>query len=350
MAGRPLLGMAIVIHLMTVTYETRSLRAALRWSLGLSLTIGIMGLTMTQWNEKSAAFSSMIAIIPRIERVLVPTSLNPNEIGGALAWVVPLSGGLIAYPWGKEGRLWWVLCIISFFISLTALLCGQSRFAIGGVILALAGIAWFLLQPPWRRLALIGVGLLFVLEAAVLLNLVATSPATEEAQIEFGLTQRDTDTSMQRLQIWDAALRIIYRYPVTGAGMDRFRSNEARLEFPVTGFDILDPAKPDAPLRPRPPHAHNEFLQLGTDFGVPGLLLFIGIYGMVAYMGHFVWNTGTFEARIVVVSALAGLLAHAVYGLGDAIPLWDRFAFLFWFLIGMIAACYVVVLADLKKD
>jgi len=31
-----------------------------------------------------------------------------------------------------------------------------------------------------------------------------------------------------------------------------------------------------------------------------------------------------------------------IYGLGDAIPLWDRFAFGLWWMLGMAAALYVL--------
>jgi O-antigen ligase len=178
-----------------------------------------------------------------------------------------------------------------------------------------------------------------LLEGAVLFNLIsfqANSNLTEP-----GLSERDAGTSMQRFHIWETALRIITTYPLTGAGMDRFRYAEVKYDFPVVGFDVPDPAHPDESLRPRPPHAHNEFLQLGTDFGIPGLLLYIAIYGTVSFMGYQIWQTGSHDLKVVVAAALAGLFAHAVYGMGDAIPLWDRFAFVFWVLVGIIAACHI---------
>jgi hypothetical protein len=42
-----------------------------------------------------------------------------------------------------------------------------------------------------------------------------------------------------------------------------------------------------------------------------------------------------------LAAALAGaLIGHAVYGLADAIPPWDRFSFVWWWVLGLIAARY----------
>jgi hypothetical protein len=43
-----------------------------------------------------------------------------------------------------------------------------------------------------------------------------------------------------------------------------------------------------------------------------------------------------------VLAAATGLLAHAVYGVGDAITLWDRFIFVFWWIMGLVGAVYAV--------
>jgi hypothetical protein len=48
--------------------------------------------------------------------------------------------------------------------------------------------------------------------------------------------------------------------------------------------------------------------------------------------------------RLLVKAIAAGLFAHAIYGLTDAIPLWDRFAFFFWWMLGLSGAQYVLVM------
>ena len=123
--------------------------------------------------------------------------------------------------------------------------------------------------------------------------------------------------------------------------MDRFRYEEVKWAFPVMGFDVPDPDSPSDSLRPRPPHAHNELLQLGTDFGIPGLILALAIYGSIGQIGYQAWRQNTHRTRIITAAAMIGMVSHMIYGIGDAIPLWDRFAFMFWVMIGIVASGYV---------
>lgn len=71
--------------------------------------------------------------------------------------------------------------------------------------------------------------------------------------------------------------------------------------------------------------------------------MFIGFYVVAAFMAWRIWQQGDREARIVMLGILGGLLAHAVYGLVDAVTFWDRFAFFFWLMLGLLAAQYRLV-------
>ena len=62
------------------------------------------------------------------------------------------------------------------------------------------------------------------------------------------------------------------------------------------------------------------------------------------------WRKGDSQARILAVAVAGGLLAHAVYGLGDAITLWDRLAFIFWWLLGLAGAQYILVYPRIPKN
>ncbi|NJO84727.1 MAG: hypothetical protein HC828_19480 [Blastochloris sp.] len=73
------------------------------------------------------------------------------------------------------------------------------------------------------------------------------------------------------------------------------------------------------------PHTHNELLQVATDAGLPGLALYLAMYGAIVYMLVQTWRRGDFRAKAVAASVGAGLLAHNFFALGDAITLWDRF-------------------------
>jgi hypothetical protein len=54
------------------------------------------------------------------------------------------------------------------------------------------------------------------------------------------------------------------------------------------------------------------------------------------------WKIGTFAVKGLAVSAAAGLLAHAIFGMADAITLFDRFTFAYWLLVGLAGSAYVL--------
>ena len=73
------------------------------------------------------------------------------------------------------------------------------------------------------------------------------------------------------------------------------------------------------------------------------MIVYLGIHLTVGYMLLKIWQAGDQQARAVRVAIAGGMLAHTIFGLADAITLWDRFAFVFWMLPGLAGAQYVLV-------
>jgi O-antigen ligase len=144
-----------------------------------------------------------------------------------------------------------------------------------------------------------------------------------------GVSARDERTTAHRFAIWDSALEIVLDHPLTGVGMNRFRYGPVRDDYPIEKYPQLFA-----------PHAHNEFVQVATDLGLPGLLVYTGWTIVAAAMLWVCWRDGDQQARVVTVAIGGGLLAHTIYGMGDAIPLWDRFCFIYWLMLGLVAAQY----------
>ncbi len=223
---------------------------------------------------------------------------------------------------------------------LLALILGQSRAAIFGVLAALFVITVMVFpRGGWRNTALAGVCMLVALQAAVLLNifpLAGDGVSLEDA----GLSSRDERTSGQRFDIWGSALGIIGDHPLTGAGIATFRDRAVRNDYPVPNFDYpLNPALTDFSRR-SVPHAHNAALQIGADLGLPGMIVFIGWNCTAFYLLWRCWRWGDTDARVIAIGTAGGLLAYWAYGMIDAVPLWDRFSFIYWLMLGMAAAQY----------
>ena len=125
----------------------------------------------------------------------------------------------------------------------------------------------------------------------------------------------------ERPQWWRTSLEFIGQHPLTGIGPGRFRY-EYQLNGPPEQYDT-------------PYHAHNIYLHIATEHGIPSLLLFLWMVAIICrsvvamrQMEDF-WGMGTF------IGASGFLISALIYGLADNI-LHQRTVLLFWFIIGII--------------
>ncbi|TMC56429.1 MAG: O-antigen ligase family protein [Chloroflexi bacterium] len=146
------------------------------------------------------------------------------------------------------------------------------------------------------------------------------------------------DSTQGRLEIWSRALYAIQDFPFTGMGLNTFRT-VVHLLYPLfiipPGLDIA--------------HAHNEFLQAALDLGLPGLVAFLALYLTTFWMLRELWESpatmGIERAlwRTIILGLTGGLLAHAVFGLTDAIAFGARPGVLFWMLLALTTGLFLQV-------
>lgn len=322
--GRPLLGMLLAMTLAD--------RAARRGQFGIFILMGFgllvagVALTGSIWTEKSASFIGLLTHLPTLS--LPDFRFNVNEIGGALAWLIPVMLG-IAWWLRRDGpatsptaRALRGLAWAGFGSLLIALYLGQSRLAIGGVIAALFLQIRWTLPRGGRRAAYAGLAAFALAEILVFTPIFNSQYAA--------LLQRDEGSLTARVDIYRAAVDIVLDHPLTGVGMNAFRAAPVRADYYVPGWDnrVL-------------PHAHNEVLQISSDFGLPGAIWLALVYLAAGRMLLTAYQRGDRGVRTLAAAVAAGLIAHGIYGIGDAIPIWDRFSFVFWWLIGLAAALHV---------
>ncbi len=138
----------------------------------------------------------------------------------------------------------------------------------------------------------------------------------------------------ERPQWWETSLELIQKYPLTGIGLGRFRY-EYQINGPPEQYNV-------------PYHAHNIYLHIAVEHGIPSLLLFLWIVVIIGRQilphcwrgfkprqqsaGRRVtdfWGSGTF------IGGSGFLVSALVYGLADNI-LHQRTVLLFWFVVGVI--------------
>ncbi|MBL7201958.1 MAG: O-antigen ligase family protein [Anaerolineae bacterium] len=301
---------------------------------------------------------SKLPIIPRAfyskMTILVSDTINANMMAGALMMILPfvvsmtffgdkLSSASGAVP-ASAARLLDSRWVRRLWFGTSALLVGtllvltKSR---GGWIAG--GVSLFvLLAGRWPRMlwlipaVLLAFGLLLWRgEASGLLDAVVfagSSPVDDPGSIPPGWSGRP--------EIWSRAIYMIQDFPLTGIGAGTFAS-VADVLYPFLSF------RPHLEVT----HAHNLFLQIAVDLGLPGLvaylaILLLSLWGAVSN-ARFYRRTGQYGQAALAWAGLSSLAGMLVHGTVDATT-WivGRGSFLPWVVVGTIVAQSGIRAAD----
>jgi putative inorganic carbon (HCO3(-)) transporter len=132
-----------------------------------------------------------------------------------------------------------------------------------------------------------------------------------------------------RVDIWNRAVMMIGAFPLTGVGLNAFRS----LLPLVAPSSFMSPAIDVA-------HAHNIFLQIALDLGLPGLCAYVALLGVALAHCVQIVNGASPVRRDLALALAANIAAVHLFGLTDAVPLGAKVGLLFWISLGLLAALY----------
>ena len=282
-----------------------------------------------------------------IEQRLTGTFKMPNDLGAYLALTLPFvmgyfvvgCSGLTFHSERTEARrksrrvLIWatiglgvILALMSVNLALTLTRAAWVSVAVAVVCIGCYFVVKTLLTyMPWKR-SLLGLALVSVVFCVLIAN-------TGSRQAMIGIVPRHIKARLQtmvahpagfmseRPQWWRTSLQMIQKHPLTGIGLGRFR-----YEYQHSG--------PDEQYY-TPYHAHNIYLHIATEQGIPSLLVFLWMVAMmcrqifVMRKTNDLWKMGTF------IGASGFLISALIYGLADNI-LHQRTVLLFYFMIGII--------------
>lgn len=230
----------------------------------------------------------------------VSDTINPNVMAGTLILFIPLTISSVLFEPVRKNWIQHIVLVVTTLLMLTILILTQSR----GAILAfgLSMIALMLLRWPrsWILVPILVVG------AAVGVRQFGISTVLDQLA-----TSGTVGGLESRLEIWSRAIYMIQDFPFTGIGMGAFTE--------VT--DILYPLFLVAPGTVS--HAHNLFLQIAVDLGIPGLIAWLATL-MLVLVGAWTVARSREDVRTQWVTGIgAGLLASQialiVHGLVDAV-------------------------------
>ncbi len=376
------------------------------WTVGTLLLAGVgvaaVGLVSTAWISKLPGSAALYSRLPRLITSVESSfgtiaGIHPNEVGGTLAFLLPVAVGVLLWgvgrgggdgatgrraerspqpsalstqdpapmsqhsalstqhsaPGGRDARApgsaqhseprtqnseplspWLpVVAAVSMLTAGPALLLTMSRSALAGMAVAVA----LLLGLRWRRVG-------YLLAVATLVGVVALAVIGPQLVYEWAVqldqaNRTGGSTLVGREEVWNRALYMIQDFPFTGIGLNT---------FPKV-LDALYPsflAGPDA----RIPHAHDIYLQTAVDLGLAGLMAFVGIWMIVGWQAVLAYRRSEGLMRGAIAGLGAGCAAYLIYGLTDAITLGAKPLPLLWMMVGLIVVANRIVGAERRGD
>ena len=309
---RLLLGVLLLLSLESVMDGPVWVRRMLASILGLAVLLAASGLLFVNWADKYLFLPQISRLLPRLHLAL-DTMEHPNVMGGYLALLQAGICAWLVFRW--QGLGWLSRLALLFAVGWIAgvLFLTQARTA----MLALGGGLGLLVLLRWRRGWIpiaFGLGLAIGLVLCI---------GPQKIWFSLGGETGGVTSLTGRADIWLRAKLILQDFPFTGIGMGTFG-------------DVVDVYFPMAHQPVHIPHAHNLYLQIAMDLGLPGLLAWLGCWAVVLGGAWRLYRRGAQEWRALGAAMLCCQAVMGLGGLTDCI-VWDaRPALIIWGLWGLI--------------
>ena len=246
---------------------------------------------------------------------------NPNTFAQVLLLLLPLVLALIitARRWQ-----WKVVCAGIFCVGGMAMAMTYSRASWVGLACTMA-VFVFLWKPK-------------LIPAFIVLCVLAVPflPTTVLNRILTITNTADSSTS-SRVPLYQAALAVIRRSPITGAGL-----GTAATQAYIRNLNLYHGKAPFV-------HSHNFYLEVWIQ---------MGILGVIGFVGSMLWNiknaaraarhTGPSVGRTVAVAAASAMCGAMICGIADFLWNYPRVMCIFWFTFAMAIAGVKVCMQESK--
>jgi putative inorganic carbon (HCO3(-)) transporter len=292
-------GMALFYVIVNWMRSAERERTAVRLLVGVGLLTAVVAPFAITWVtaiKLTMIPEALYGKIPLLARVPV----HPNVLAGALVLGLPVPLALLLFGGKDLSRGERAASAVAVAGIAVILVLTKSRGAmLGGAAagLTLAALRW---RRAWIAIALGG------LATGVALWRTGAGPVIAKLSAAGA-----TVGWPGRFEIWSRALYLTQDFPFTGIGMGTFKPVVNAL-YP---FLLLGP---NADV----PHAHNLFLQVAVDLGLPGLVAWLALLTAAAMGAWRVFQMGRREARPWDAAVGAGLLgaqiAMVTHGVLDA--------------------------------
>lgn len=281
----------------------------------LGLLLAGSSLLLVNWNEKFKSLSALTS-----EMISIPkfSGVHPNVMGGTIVLLLVGICAFLVFRWKSLRSLQRIGLGFIIFFMFVILILTQSRGALIALVAALISLVLLRFRYGWIPVLLgtiIVSGLIFWAGPEKIWHLVGTETG--------GVT-----TIVTREQIWQRARLMLQDFPLTGIGMGTFG-------------DVLDHLYPLTAKPGQIPHAHNLFLQIGVDLGIPGLIAWLVCWFTIITMAWQLYRHENNTLRTLGAAVLCSQIAMGVHGMLDCVT-WDtRPAVIVWAIWGLTATAWL---------
>ena len=243
---------------------------------------------------------------------VVSTFDNPNVLGEYLLLLIPIAAGYILSRPGSANKA------VSLVITALLSACMIYTYSRGNWIGLMVAILLFFMFYDGR---VVWLGVIFALFVPMLLpqNVI-------DRFMSIGDTT-DTSTSY-RVYIWMGSIAMLRDYWISGIGLG---SEAFNMIYPFYSYSGIVA-----------PHTHNLYLQIITENGIVGLVVFVALILMYYRMSisAIIRTKGDRMLKATITGLSAGMFGYLVQGMFDNVWYNYRIVFMFYIILAL-TACAV---------
>ena len=163
--------------------------------------------------------------------------------------------------------------------------------------------------------------LIIGLVLAVISAILIFSPSTNR---RLNLVFNSGFSIRERIYGWESALQMIHDHPLTGIGINTFEHIYPQYQLPQAKESLV--------------HAHNIFLEIGAEMGLPGLIVFLWLLIKAFAMGwKALKKTKNSYLQFLLTGLLGSLVAFAINEELSYSFIIHNFFIFFWMLLGILS-------------
>ncbi len=267
--------------------------------------------------------------------VMSPFYNDHTAYGAALAMYIPVIVGFLFYPGISRS-----LKILNFFVLLifiVAIILSYGRAAWISVIVAFAVFLIVMLRIKFYWLVIVGMvllGIFFTFQHQILDSLEKNKQDSSANFVEHvqSITNISSDASnLERINRWQAALRLFNERPVFGWGPGTYQFVYAPFQMSkektIISTNLGDKG-----------NAHSEYLGPLSEMGMIGMLIVLVMFSMILYTGLKVYAHGNKEVKFLSLMTTLGLITYMAHGLLNNFLDTDKLSVPFWGFVAILVS------------